>query len=379
MFVLSLNNTKMEHIVEPTPDFDFSQLTCISPTSIAGGNYFIRLLQNPGQKPLYIQPPKCSTKQGIVKSGKKLYTDLLFKHEDEAFTEFLEFLETFCRSQIFQNKDKWFDSDLTENTIEDSFSPTAKIYKSGKLHSVRVNIPIRLGKCSLKIYDEDEKDIDIETIDSNSQVMTILEVQGIRCSARNFQIDMEVKQMMLLKPVDLFEKCIFAKPTSLAKPESSSIVVKEDSPEAIVETVVEVEKEMVEEREEEDVNGVEKMEEEAIDLDVLNESDVLGKPDEEKIEEVEEKPLAHSVLGLDEVDLDMPAEEEESMKLKKRDDVYYRMYKEAKRKARIARDFAIASYLEAKQIKHNFLEKSDISDDDEKMEEELETMENDMD
>ena len=369
----------MEHIVEPTPDFDFTKLSCISPTSIAGGNYFIRLLQNPGQKPFYIQPPKCSTKQGIVKSGKKLYTDLLFKHEDEAFTEFLESLETFCRSQIFQNKDKWFDSDLTENTIEDSFSPTAKIYKSGKLHSVRVNIPIRLGKCSLKIYDEEEKDVAIETIDSNSQVMTILEVQGIRCSARNFQIDMEVKQMMLLKPVDLFEKCIFAKPTSLAKPESSTIVIKEDIPEVKVDTVTEVEKEVVDDEnvEEEDVK-VEKMEEEAIDLDVLNEDDVLGTPDEEKIEEDEEKPLAHSVFGLDEVDLDMPAEEEESMKLKKRDDVYYKMYKEAKRKARIARDFAIASYLEAKQIKHNFLDKSDISDDDEKMEEELESMEKDM-
>lgn len=372
MFVLSLNNTKMEHIVEPNPDFDFTKLTCISPTSIAGGNYFIRLLQNPGQKPFYIQPPKCSTKQGIVKSGKKLYTDLLFKHEDEAFTEFLESLETFCRSQIFQNKDKWFDSDLTENTIEDSFSPTAKIYKSGKLHSVRVNIPIRLGKCSLKIYDEDEKDIDIETIDSNSQVMTILEVQGIRCSARNFQIDMEVKQMMLLKPVDLFERCIFTKPASLAKTEqseSSPIVTKEVVKEVKVETIVEPE--------EDSIKNEDKMEEEeAIDLDVLNESD---SPDEEKLEEEEEKPLAHSVFGLDEVDLDMPAEEEESMKLKKRDDVYYRMYKEAKRKARIARDFAIASYLEAKQIKHNFLEEADISDDDEKMEGELESMEKDMD
>lgn len=359
----------MEHIVEPTPDFDFTKLSCISPTSIAGGNYFIRLLQNPGQKPFYIQPPKCSTKQGIVKSGKKLYTDLLFKHEDEAFTEFLESLETFCRAQIFQNKDKWFDSDLTENTIEDSFSPTAKIYKSGKLHSVRVNIPIRLGKCSLKIYDEDEKDIDIETIDSNSQVMTILEVQGIRCSARNFQIDMEVKQMMLLKPVDLFEKCIFTKPASLAKTESSESSPKEVVKEVKVETIVEPE-------EEDNIQNEDKIEEEeAIDLDVLSESD---SPDEEKIEEEEEKPLAHSVYGLDEVDLDIPAGEEDSMKLKKRDDVYYRMYKEAKRKARIARDFAIASYLEAKQIKHNFLEEADISDDDVKMEEELESMEKDM-
>ena len=52
------------------------------------------------------------------------------------------------------------------------------------------------------------------------------------------------------------------------------------------------------------------------------------------------------------------------------------MYKEAKRKARIARDFAIASYLEAKQIRNNFLEETDLSDDDDKLANELEYLEN---
>ena len=372
----------MEHIVEPTPNYDFTQLTCISPSSIAGGNYFIRILQNSGQKPLYIQPPKCSTKQGIIKSGKKMYCDLLFKHEDEQFTEFLECLESFCRSKIFQNKDKWFDSDLTEEDIEESFSPTAKLYKSGKLHSVRVNIPIRMGKCSLKVYNEEEQDVEIETVRENIQLMTILEVQGIRCSARNFQIDMEVKQMMTLKPVDLFEKCVFAKPSSLAKKEvvlekvGKTPIEKQD--ENKVDDVKDEEETILEETEIGDNN---ENEEEPIDLDAMD-----GEIKKEEIETIETKeedvsneenpqePLADPILGLNEVDLELPNEEGE-MKLKKRNDVYYDMYKEAKRKARIARDFAIASYLEAKQIRHNFLEEDEMSEDDDKMEKELENLE----
>lgn len=372
----------MEHIVEPTPNYDFTQLTCISPSSIAGGNYFIRILQNSGQKPLYIQPPKCSTKQGIIKSGKKMYCDLLFKHEDEQFTEFLECLESFCRSKIFQNKDKWFDSDLTEEDIEESFSPTAKLYKSGKLHSVRVNIPIRMGKCSLKVYNEEEQDVEIETVRENIQLMTILEVQGIRCSARNFQIDMEVKQMMTLKPVDLFEKCVFAKPSSLAKKE---VVLEkvEETPiekqgENKVDDVKDDEESVLEEAEIGDNN---ENEEEPIDLDAMD--DEIKKEENETIETKEEdvsneenpqEALADPILGLNEVDLELPNEEGE-MKLKKRNDVYYDMYKEAKRKARIARDFAIASYLEAKQIRHNFLEEDEMSEDDDKMEKELENLE----
>ena len=261
-----------DDIVEPNPSYDFTKLTCISPSSITGGNYFIRILKNPGQKPFYIQPPKCTTKQGIIKIGKKLVCDLLFKHEDESFTEFLESLETYCRSQLFQNKDKWFDSELTETDIEESFTPTAKLYKSGKLHSIRTNIPIRLGKCSLKIFnEEDEEDVKMESIVDTTQIMTILEVQGIRCSARNFQLELEVKQMMVLNPVNLFETCLFATKSTLgAKPASPEM----EPPE----------------------------EEEVLEPDEVKESE----SGEEELQSEEVVSLADSVYGLDEVDLKFP-------------------------------------------------------------------------
>ena len=60
----------------------------------------------------------------------------------------------------------------------------------------------------MKIYDEDEREIDSENINENTNVMSILEFKGIKCSARSFQIDIEMKQLMILKPKKLFDKCI---------------------------------------------------------------------------------------------------------------------------------------------------------------------------
>ena len=334
----------MDEIAEPIPTYDFTKLTCISPSSITGGHYFIRILRNPGQKPFYIQPPRCTTKQGVVKAGKKMVCDLLFRHEDESFTEFLGSLETYCRSQLYEHKDKWFDSELTENDIEESFTPTAKLFKSGKLHSVRVNIPIRLGKCSLKVFNEEEEDVAMESIVDTTQIMTILEVQGIRCSARNFQIELEVKQMMTMNQVNLFETCLFN-----SSKNTLGIKKKED----VIPSVLVNEKDEVKD----EVKDIE----EDFDLETKLQEEVSAKT---------ESLADSSAIFMDEVDLEIPKEKGE-MKLKKRNYVYYNMYKDAKRKAKIARDFAIASYLEAKQIRNNFLDETDLSDDD-KLGDELE-------
>lgn len=392
----------MDNIVEPTSDYEFSQLMCISPTSLGSGNYFIRLLQKSGQKPLYIQPPKCSTKQGILKSGKKMYTDLLFKHEDEPFHEFLESLETFCKNQLFHYREKWFDSSLTEDVIEESFLPVSKMYKSGKFHCIRAQIPTRLGKSSLKIFDEDEQEVSLESINNTSSILTIVEVQGIRCSARSFQLDLEIKQMMLLKPVDLFETCLFSKKSpkpSSAQPAAISTVIKSTEPiqdPVVNERPVEESLEPLEPLEPvavlddnqdenkvivEDASSIDEPEAEpeaepdaiqdndnVLDLDNINTSSTVNPDQEEQHPMMNSSPAKQNTLAIleecvDEVDLAIPDDDnQEVFTLKRRNDVYFNMYKEAKRKAKIARDLAISSYLEAKQIRHNYLANQDVSD-----------------
>jgi hypothetical protein len=59
---------------------------------------------------------------------------------------------------------------------------------------------------------------------------------------------------------------------------------------------------------------------------------------------------------------------ESAIQIKQRDTVYYDMYKEAKRKAKMARDLAISSFLEAKNIKQTYM-LDDIEDSDSDLDE----------
>ena len=368
----------MENIVEPNASFEFSQLTCISPSSLGGGNYFIRILQKNGQKPFYIQPPKCTTKQGIVKSGKKMYVDLLFRHEDEPFHEFLEHLETFCKNQLFHYREKWFDSSLTEEVIDESFIPVSKMYKSGKFHSVRSLIPTRLGKSNLKLFDENESEVAFDQIEPNSSsLLTIVEIQGIRCSARSFQLDLEIKQMMLLKPVDLFETCLFSKkktsstvsppvvastpvitvehddrketlennsvivedvdideeyePVNLAENTSTNIDTTDTHPTILMTNDVEMNNDndnkiiIVDEETDTDDNNMKNTIESSTFESINNQENQENEEKEEEEEEEEEKTLAIFGSDMDEVKLDVPTNDHDVVEIKKRNDVYFNM------------------------------------------------------
>lgn len=408
----------MENIYEPDETFPFEQLQFISPTAIAGGNYFIRCLTGK-QKPLYIQPPKCHSKSGVVKTGKRMYIDLVFKHDDEQFIEWIEKLENLCQTKIFDNREKWFESGLEMHDIENSFTPAMKIYKSGKMYIIRANIPVRLGKCGLKIYDEQENDVDPETIDDKIPLMTILEIQGIKCSSRNFQLELEVKQMMTLSPTDLFESCVFSKPKKAAVPVSTTPVTNTTSSESepskseskvIVETVEDEEDYTIlpEADDETNIESSTAKEEELIEsaatepvvkpivVDDLVISDSMEEtledisPENIKLEtkEIDEEPVEQnkqikintsesSKDGLCEIDFPLDESSGEVMQLKNRNDVYFEMYQNAKRKAKIARDIALSAYLEAKQIKNTYLLHEDVEDDDddEKNETELRNIE----
>ena len=392
----------MENIYEPDQTFQFEQLQFISPTAIPGGNYFIRCLTGK-QKQLYIQPPKCYCKSGVIKTGKRMYIDLVFKHDDEQFIEWVENLENLCQTKIFDNREKWFESGLEMHDIENSFTSAMKIYKSGKLYIIRANIPVRLGKCGLKIYDEQENEVDSATVNDKMQLMTILEIQGIKCSSRSFQLELEVKQMMTLDSTDLFESCLFSK----AKP------LNVDTPNVIVETVesdtdvdpnsnsnldpnAEESDNMMKEMVVNDlvISDSEPLVKETLESDTLVtletepfeseplESEPFESEPLETLEDIPSKEIKidtseNSNNGLCEIDFSLDESSGEVMQLKNRNDVYFEMYQNAKRKAKIARDIALSSYLEAKQIKNTYLLNDDIEDeeDDEKNESELKNIE----
>ena len=447
----------MEKIYEPNDSFDFSKLSLLSPSSMPGGNYFIKFRIN--DCPLYIQPPKCVSKSAIFKSGKKHYCDLMFTNENEDFIRWMENLENYCQNKIFDHRSKWFETELDEHDIENSFTSPLKIFKSGKFYISRTNVPTMLGKCSLKIYNEDEHEVDIETIKENTNIITILEIQGIKCSSKNFQIEIEIKQMMVFKQNNLFEKCIFTQNNQRTEDFTDKIMEQSTTKvveplrgsdqtlpgatrpsELVVESGVHrtptLECEALREKlcfsdhgnnnnnnnnnnnpivsEADSETNVESSATKVSDEDVVHDADIFISDDSanattpifipdpnnglspQLIEDFLDSETNDTILSdsanvttslnplfipkqinqttnetysvsKDILEVDMNIDDlpnNDTVYIKKRNDIYYQMYKEAKRKAKMARDLAISSYLEAKHIKNTYMLENEDSDSD---------------
>jgi hypothetical protein len=346
------------NIYDTNDSFDFEKLVLTKPTLISGGNYFIRCLVN--NSPLYIQPPKCKTKQGFTKVGKRFSCDLMFTNENENFIRWMENLENFCQQFIYKNRENWFDGNMELHDIENYFTSPLKIFKSGKYYIVRVNANVNAisNKPSLKIYDENENEIDIESITENTNVLTIVEIQGIKCSSRSFQIEIDLKQMMTLQQNNIFEKCII-------KTKSSEALELAESAEPAENVFLEEEKtEEMTISEPENITIDSPIE---VVTNIVTEETETVKEDDDNtgyLPETIEPQELNNYDGMEEIDF--PLEElnqEETFQLKKRNDVYYEMYREARRKAKIARDLALSSYLEAKRIKNTYM-LDDIDDSD---------------
>ena len=186
----------MDAIQEPNKEFIFSKLILSPPVAISSGNHFIKFSSN--GNPLYTQLPKCSIKYGVMKTGKRMFCDLIFSIDNEELTQWLENLENHCQGCIYEKREHWFETALEKHDIENSFFSPIKLIKSGKYFTLRANIPMILGKPSLKIYDESEQLLDLEDLTEDLTAISILEFKGIKCSPRGFQIEIEIKQLLAM-------------------------------------------------------------------------------------------------------------------------------------------------------------------------------------
>jgi len=68
--------------------------------------------------------------------------------------------------------------------------------------------------------------------------------------------------------------------------------------------------------------------------------------------------------GLQEINFEMDnIPEDDAIEIVERKDVYYKMYRDARKKAKLAKELSIASYLEAQKIKNTYM-LDDIDDSD---------------
>lgn len=364
--------------------FSFDDLTINPPVVTNGGNYFIKYSM--AGKPLYIQPPECKSKGAISKNSKKPYCDLMFTNEHIQLIKWMEDLENRTCKLIYENRTEWFEGDMELSDIENYFASPMKIYKGGKFYLVRANIPSRLGKIHLKVYNENREEVSIDSIVENTNVITVLEIQGIKCSARSFQIEMEIKQLMTLEPVNLFDNCLINVKTPLnTQTQIEKDEVVEETPQHLEETekiddsIENIQLQEENEDKEESLEQIESLEatEEPIPLEENSSQQENQNQEMESLEEVHLEVDTKPSNELDDLEftVDLEKLDQESVVLKPHNDIYYDRYKEARKRALIAKNLALQAFLEAKEIKHKYnLDDIDSESDEEFFNQKMEEM-----
>jgi len=387
----------MNNIYQVNKEFDFSQLSLANPNGLQGGAYFTKLKMNNG--PLYVQLPRSFTKQGIVKTEKKIYTDLLFSYDDSDVVEWLLALEERVQEIIYEKRELWFQQELELDDIQTAFNSGLRSYKGNK-YLIRTNIitPKHINyKPSIQIFDEDENPKTIEEITSSKPIISIIEVAGVKFTSRNFQLDVYLKQIMMLDNKPLFNTCLIKKNDGteqenenvkslenntkipIMKPDGSSNDIIDTDSDNNSDTSV-TDKKTIN-------TGSETVTIETVKDDISLETtdtpqEVADTPQEvaDTPEEVADTPQEtsddkennlekkthldanHSDNNenndlIEEIDIGDYKDlgNNESISLKEPSDVYIELYKEAKEKAKKARIMAIKAYLEAKKVKKTYL------------------------
>ena len=337
----------MDNILElkDLTNFDYSQINLSNPTLSAGNNYYTKVSIGPYDKNLYIQLPKCKTKQGIVKNNTKCYTDLIYNASDTNVINWFENLEGYFQNQIFKKRELWFDTSIQLDDIQELMSPIMRSYKSGK--NVLIRCYVKNNKCS--IYDENEEVLDLESLKGESEIIPLMLINGIKFSSKSFFIDIFVSQIMLITSEEDLEKICLIKSVKMNKysTKESKYVEEPLTKEPLTEESL-TEEPLTEEPLPENVN------------DSINY--------EKTTSEVNNNGFTE--MNLDLFDNNNKNVQENlsynSISLKKPNDIYYELYNTALTKAKNIRKNALEAFLYAKNIKlkYNLDDIDDIDDID---------------
>ena len=392
-------------ILNPEENLDYNKITLGNPTPIQGGSYFTKLKIDDNQ--LYAQMPKCLTRKGIVHTEKNDYCDLMYERNDEEqLIDWIENIEMCCQTLIDKKKHIWFHTDLSRDDISTMMTPICRIYRSGKNILIRVNVDKNKhsGQTKCIAYNEEESLVETNTLLPDQKIIPLVCIDGIKFTSRSFEICISLTQFMLLNKEEDLEtnkKCMislnksgsinndsyvsgipntkedvddtFIKGNDL--PDASIVVDVGESNISLAENTrdtldlgnTEVDPQsnsMVGEKENNNIENTnlkknEEYREPIVDKPIVDEPIV----DEPIVNEpIVDEPIVNEPI-VDEPIVDEPIVEEvsldlnnsgESIQLKKSSEVYYEIYKDAKRKAKEMREAALKAYLEAEKIKMKF-------------------------
>lgn len=358
----------MEGIIEISDSMDFNQIGLENPTPMQGGSFFTKLKLGEKELPLYLQLPKATSKHGMIKnnSGTKAYIDLLFDNSNKDFHSWIENLENRCINLINEKKDLWFESDMNLDDIENMFISSIKPYKSGKFLTLRSNIPIskQTKEPYLIVYDESERQLNLENLqDDKIRFLPLVHIDGIKFTSRSFQIEFNLRQVMVLTLENNIQKTCFIKNKN--NKEKPNLVENKE--------IEALESLNLEKKNSDNINLNLHLKDETKDSEIINkvknENEMKNKDLDNKINDSLDELISINPDDLrdntiSEIKLDVSENDNDLIDIKKPQEVYMEIYRQALSKAKELRQAALDSYLEVKNIKnkynlHKYLESED--------------------
>ena len=349
-------------------NMDTSKLKLCTPVP-SQGTFFSKLLMNNNDEPVYIQTPKCKTKQGVVKTGKRKYTDLLFTNHNEDFVKMISKIEDVLQELISEKQKDWFvNEDLDKDDIQNSFISPIKVYQ-GKNHLLRVNLNYSRSKIEgeIPIFNDNEMTKTLDDINKDSEIICILEILGIKFSQKYFQIEINIKQIMIIENQYKFDSCLI-KTEQVSKSQEQEREQEQEQEqnqkqEQVQEQEQKQEQEQEEQQEEQEEQQEEQQQEELQEVQLNpHEEPQQVNPQEGHQQSQQEKSQVNNELKEFEVDIKL-TDNDQNIELKEPNDIYMKLYLEALDKAKVMRSQAIEVYLVAKNIKNTYA--LDIDDEDE--------------
>ena len=376
--------------------FPFDKITLANPSGLQGGSYFSKIKFEEDE--LLFQTPKCLTKNGIHKTGKKIYTDLQLTFDDAVFINWIENMEERIRDLIYEKRTIWFNNEPDREEIEYNWNSCLRTYKQ-KHQLLRVYVPKikNSDQEQIQIWDEEQNVLTLDDIQSKNKLINIIEITGLKFTNQSFHLDFLLRQIMVFKEKKSFDKCLISLNNSNNKQKNIEENVEKNIEENVEKEIkkdenkVDLETDKIENNlakdDETDINKDLEKNNCAIKIQSITRGFLKRKKNKKDLEQkdLEQKDLEQNMAKkiqrcwkifrkktedlektikipihikpleqISEVDITIPVENE-IINLKKPEVVYLNIYKTAKKKAKEAKAIAIKAYLEAKRIKQIYL------------------------
>ena len=167
---------------------------------------------NQEEIPIYIQTPRLKNTSNLVVKDSKTYLELELDKKHINFYEFVNNVDDHNISKTHTRSEDWFHQKLPMDVIDDFYKTNIKMRTYNTAPIIKFKIPLYKNKNrkGCDIFGDNLQPIDISEIKKNTEVICILELQGIKFFKQRFETEWRVVQLRayLNSDVHLPRECL---------------------------------------------------------------------------------------------------------------------------------------------------------------------------